>query len=155
MPTPGATGVPTDAGPSGPRFDQAMIEAMKRGVFARPLASFMHPNQAGQGIHGGAGEPFGRSQGSIGAAVPQMGAGKRPGAGTISGNAPGTAPVTGGQGGQPQPASGLGQFAPLLMMLGPLLMHIFGGLFGGGGAGQAIPQLGPQAGSTSRGPGTI
>lgn len=115
-----------------PRIDAAMAAAIKRAVFARPAASPGRPNQTMQGNAGAQGAPFGRGQGYIGAAVPQMGAQKTPGA-----MAPGAPPGEAGPGSSP--LGGLAQFAPLL----PILAMIFAHLFGGGGA-TSTPRAGGQ-----------
>jgi hypothetical protein len=122
-----------------PQFDAAMVNAIKRSIFARPAAANAPPSQTTQGAHGALGAPYGRPNGAIGAAVPQMGVNKR--AGAAPANAPASAPSLGG--GSPSPTVGApgGGLAALLPFIA-LLAHLFGGAGGG-------------IASTPRGGGTI
>jgi hypothetical protein len=151
-----ATPQVTDQGPIGKplQMDAAHIAAIKRAIFARPARSNAPISQTTQGLHGAVGAPHGRPNGFIGAAVPQMGTVKTPGAAPASQpaqpaaqpglNAPGPATGAGG---------GLAALMPLLHLFGPLLMHLFGG--GGlGGAGGGTPAPSPM-GTTPRGGGLV
>jgi hypothetical protein len=130
------------------QMDAAHIAAIKRSVFARPTNTMAPVAQTGQAIHGAQGAPHGMPNGFIGAAVPQMGAAKAPGA------APAPRPAQSAPQGPQAPHSpamgaggGLAHLMPLLQIIGPLLMHLFGG---GGG----LPGAGTAA-STPRGGGLI
>jgi hypothetical protein len=142
----------TDAGPIGKplQMDAAHIAAIKRSVFMRPMRSTAPISQTSQGLHGAIGAPHGRPNGFIGAAVPQMGTGKAPGAAPTPRPAQAAAqPGLQAPGPSTGAGGGLAGLMPLLSLLGPLLMHLFGG--GGGlGAGGVQPSM-----TTPRGQGLI
>jgi len=148
MPTPHVT----DAGPIGKplQMDAAHIAAIKRAVFARPARSAALISQTSQGLRGAVGAPHGRPNGFIGAAVPQMGTVKAPGAAPAAQPAqPAAQPGLTAPGPSTGAGGGLAGLMPLLSLLGPLLMHLFGG--GGGlGSGGVQPQM-----TTPRGQGLI
>jgi hypothetical protein len=134
------------------KMDQAMLTAIKRSVFARPASSGAPPAQTSQGIHGAQGAPHGRPNGFIGAAVPQMGAQKAPGAAAPVAGAANPQQPEQGAGAPANAQGGLAALMPLLKVIGPLLMHLFGG--GGGLPGGGLTGAAPQQ-STPRGGGLV